>query len=116
MRNMAQTTDIPVPMLFELCSGGTAYEGKPQGRIRIKLDKVLEIFRDQPAFEILAYTPYMLIVKTPSGAEISIRPRGKLLVKRVKSEEEARTAAYETLRIAAPGVQVLPETAQKSQQ
>lgn len=101
---MAEATEIPVPMIFELCSGGTAYEARPQVRTRIKLDALLETIRMHPNYEILAYTPYMLIVKTQSGAEISTTRQGKLLIKRVESEEAARTAAYNILRIGAAAI------------
>ncbi len=93
-------------MLFELCSGGTAYEARPQIKTRIKLDALLEILRKHPGYEILAYTPYMLIVKAPTGAEISTTRQGKLLIKRVESETEARTAAYDILRIGANAIRM----------
>ncbi len=101
---LAEAAEIPVPMLFELCSGGTAYEARPQIKTRIKLDILLEMIRPHPNYEILAYTPYMLIVKTPSGAEISATRYGKFLIKRVESEEEARTVSYEILRIGATAI------------
>ena len=101
---MAEAAEVPLPMLFELCSGGTAYEARPQIKTRIKLDALLETLRAQPSYEILAYTPYMLIVKTPNGAEVSTTRRGKLLIKRVESEEDARTTAYEILRIGASAI------------
>lgn len=101
---LAEAQEIPVPMLFELCSGGTAYEARPQIKTKIKLDVLLEAIRMQPNYEILAYTPYMLIVKTSTGAEISTTRQGKLLIKRVESEEEARTATYEILRVGARAI------------
>ena len=101
---MAEAASIPLPMLFELCSGGTAYEARPQIRTRIKLDVLLETLRARPKYEILAYTPYMLIVKTPTGAEVSTTRRGKLLIKRVENEEDARANAYEILRIGASAI------------
>ncbi len=101
---MAEAEEIPVPMLFELCSGGTAYEARPQIKTRIKLDALLETLRKHPSYEVLAYTPYMLIAKTPTGAEISTTRQGKLLIKRVESEAEARAAAYDILRIGADAI------------
>ncbi len=101
---LAEAAEIPVPMLFELCSGGTAYEARPQIKTRIKLDTLLETLRTHSNYEILAYTPYMLIVKTPSGAEISATRHGKLLIKRVESEKEARTVSYDILRIGATAI------------
>lgn len=101
---MAEAVEVPVPMLFELCSGGTAYEAKPQIKTHIKLDALLETLRTHPDYEILAYTPYMLIIKTPTGAEVSTTRQGKLLIKRVQSEEEARSAAYEILRIGSSAI------------
>ena len=111
---MAEAAEIPVPMLFELCSGGTAYEAKPQIKTRIKLDTVLEALRNHRGFEVLAYTPYMLIVKTPSGAEVSITKRGKLIIKRVEREDEARTAAYDVLRIGASAIETVAPIKQKA--
>jgi hypothetical protein len=101
---LAEAAEIPVPMLFELCSGGTAYEARPQIKTRIKLDVLLEAIRTYPSYEILAYTPYMLIVKTPKGAEVSTTRQGKLLIKRVENEEEARMATYDILRIGANAI------------
>ncbi len=101
---LAEAAEIPVPMLFELCSGGTAYEARPQIKTRIKLDVLLEAIRAHPNYEILAYTPYMLIVKTPRGVEVSATRQGKLLIKRVQNEQEARIAAYDILRIGVPAI------------
>ena len=101
---MAEAVESPIPMLFELCSGGTAYEARPQIKTRLKLDALLEIIRKNTNYEVLAYTPYMLIVKTQKGAEISATRQGKLLIKRVKSEEEARTVTYEILQVGASAI------------
>ena len=107
---MAEAAEIPVPMLFELCSGGTAYEGKPQLKTRVKLDQALESLKASSRHTILAYTPYMLIIKSQSGAEISITNRGKLLIKRVDSEAAARDAAYEVMRITQQAFRTQPKT------
>lgn len=110
---LAEAAEIPVPLLFELCSGGTAYEAKPQVKTRIRFDIVLEALREHRDYEVLAYTPYMLIIKTSSGAEVSITKRGRLLIKRVKREDEARTAAYDVLRIGASGIEIEDQKARK---
>ncbi len=97
---MTETPDLPIPMLFELCSGGTAYEGRPQAKTNVHLDVARQNLSSTPDYLIRVSTPYMLIVRTPMGAEISVTINGELLIKHVESKSEAIEAACRLINIA----------------
>jgi len=48
----------------------------------------------------VVYTPYILVVRDPRGAEVTLSKNGRMLVKRVSNQDEAEAVARELLRIA----------------
>ncbi|MBW6517607.1 MAG: hypothetical protein K0A89_03795 [ANME-2 cluster archaeon] len=75
-------------MTVSLCSGKTAFE--VNAFTRIDLLQVAQILNTRVA------TPHILIVDI-DGVEISLYPTGRMLVKRVRTEEEALKAAESLL-------------------
>ena len=67
-----------------LCSGKTAFEVKVSERIDIQ--RIAEMLRTK------VVTPHIMIGDF-NGAEISVYPTGRMLVKRVRTEEEALVVA-----------------------
>jgi ArsR family metal-binding transcriptional regulator len=69
-----------------------AYEAVPKGRVSLDLDEC-ERALSARGYEILSNPRVMLVVK--KGVEITIYPRGRLLMHPVKEREEAERVAEE---------------------
>lgn len=78
---------MPRKMTVSLCSGKTAFEVNAFTKIDLK--RAAELVNPRVT------TPHILIIDM-EGVEISLYPTGRMLVKRVRTEEEALQAA-ETL-------------------
>ncbi|MCL7475391.1 MAG: hypothetical protein M8352_05045 [ANME-2 cluster archaeon] len=75
-------------MTVSLCSGKTAFE--VNAFTRIDLVQAAQVLNTRVT------TPHILIVDI-DGVEISLYPTGRMLVKRVRTEEEALKAAESLL-------------------
>ena len=69
-----------------------AYEAVPKGKVSLNLDACERIL-SKSGYRILANPKVMLVVK--KDVEISIYPRGRLLMHPVKEREEAERIAKE---------------------
>ena len=69
-----------------------AFEAVPKGRVSLDLDDVEKIL-SRNGYEILSNPKVMLVVK--KKAEISIYPRGRLLMHPVANRQEAERLAKE---------------------
>ena len=69
-----------------------AYEAVPKEKVSLDLDAVEKVL-DKHGYEILSNPKVMLVVR--KKAEISIYPRGRLLMHPVTSKEEAERLAKE---------------------
>lgn len=69
-----------------------AYEAVPKERVSLDLDAVEKVL-NKNGYEILSNPKVMLVVR--KEAEISIYPRGRLLIHPVASREEAERLAKE---------------------
>ncbi len=75
---------------ISLCSGRTAYEAKTHRKIDLsKADRVLKI---------KIFTKYLVIGEF-NGAEISLYPSGRMLIKKVKDEEHALDTVKELIKM-----------------
>ena len=69
-----------------------AYEAVPKGKVSLDLDEAEKVL-SRKGYEILSNPKVMLVVK--KKAEISIYPRGRLLMHPVADREEAERLAKE---------------------
>jgi ArsR family metal-binding transcriptional regulator len=69
-----------------------AYEAVPKEKVTLDLDHVEEIL-SKNGYEILSNPKVMLVVK--KGEEITIYPRGRLLIHPVRERERAEALAKE---------------------
>jgi len=69
------------------CKTGAAFQGTPKKNVKLDLSKYETILK-QHGYEIILHTNDVLIVK--SKYDISIFPSGRVLIKDVKSEKDAR--------------------------
>lgn len=77
-------------MSVSLCTGRTAFE--VQTHTRLNLEKINRKLKTKVA------TKYITIIEI-NGAEASIYPSGRMLIKKVKNEEEALRTAEKILRL-----------------
>ena len=72
-----------------------AYEAVPKGKVFLDLDQV-ERQLVASGYEVLSNPKVMLVVK--KGVEITIYPRGRLLIHPVSQREEAESIAKELFK------------------
>lgn len=80
---------MPRKMTVSLCSGKTAYE--------VNIFTHIDLIRAARLIKARVVTPHILILDV-GGAEISLYPTGRMLVKRVRNEDEALNAAENLLK------------------
>jgi len=89
----------PMPFFVKLCSDGAAFEVRIQRKVFFNMDKVRQLFEACHDFEIVVYTPHMIILRS-GRAETTLSKDGRMLIKRVANESEATQIARKILRIA----------------
>jgi len=89
-----------VPLLIKLCSDKAAFEARIQQRIFFNMNEMRRLFEAIKDHEIMVYTPHIIILKSCKGAEVTFSKDGRMLIKKVLNENEARMVAYDVLRIA----------------
>jgi len=89
-----------VPLLIRLCSEKAAFEVRMQQRVRFDMDEVKHLFEEAGGYEIFAPNPYIMVLKSPRGAEVTLSSNGRMLIKRVSGESEARAVAHDVLQVA----------------
>jgi len=88
-----------MPFSVKLCSDKAAYEIRIQRKVLFNLEKVRQLFETRHDFEVVVYTPQMIILRI-GGAEITLSRDGRMLIKRVSNESEATQVARQILRTA----------------
>jgi len=71
-----------------------------QQRIRLNMDEVKRLFEAISGYEIVVHTPYIMVLKSQKGTEVTLSSNGRMLIKRVSDEKEARTIAQDVLQVA----------------
>jgi len=89
-----------VSLLIKLCSDKAAFEARIQQRIFFNMNEMRRLFEAIKDHEIMVYTPHIIILKSCKGAEVTFSRDGRMLIKKVLNENEARMVAYDVLRIA----------------
>ncbi len=92
--------DKPMLLSVRLCSDKAAFEARPQRRIYFDMERVRRLFRALETYGILVHTPYLIILKSKTNREITFSEDGRMLLKRVSNQEEAKTLAYDVFKVA----------------
>lgn len=82
-------------LFFRLCSDHLSIEAIPKRKIRINFQKMKE--QSVENHEVLMWTPHFVILKNQRGQEITLRPDGRMVVRKSTSEAVARQSAAEML-------------------
>lgn len=65
---------------MKLCESNASFEAMPEKQARLELMKLRERIVSENFAELLASTPYVLVLKR-RGMQVSIYPSGRLLIK-----------------------------------
>jgi hypothetical protein len=88
-----------VPIFVKLCNDKAAYEVLIQRKIAFNLEKVKKLLEASGNYQILVDTPHMIILSS-SRAETTFSKDGRMLIKKVRNENDAASVAREILRTA----------------
>jgi len=84
-------------LFFKLCSDHLSIEAIPKTSLKIDFFKLKE---SPPAkYEIMMWTPRLVVLKNPKGQEITLRRDGRMVIRKAESEPEAERAAIEVMRL-----------------
>lgn len=93
--------DKPFPLLVKLCSDKATFEAIPQRRVLFNMNRVRQVFEASKSFKILVYTPHIIVLRSREGREITFSEDGRMLLKKILNEDEARALAYGVLEVVA---------------
>ena len=90
---------LPAPLFVKLCSDKAAFEARLQKRVRFSMDRLRQLLEAENSHGILVYTPYIMVLKSSRGAEVTISGNGRMLIRKVADVTEAESVAKDILRI-----------------
>lgn len=90
---------MKIPFVVKLCSDKAAFEVRIQRKISFNMADLERLLRSIEENEIIVNTPHILIFRS-KGAEVTLSRNGRMLIKKVLDEKEARAVAREVLRVA----------------
>lgn len=89
-----------MPLLVKLCSDKAAYEARPQRKVSFDMNKLQKLFETVDNYQILVYTPYIIVLKGKGGREVTFSEDGRMLLKNVSGEGEAKALACDVFEVA----------------
>jgi len=87
----------PLRLLVRLCSDKAAFEALVQRRVVFSMDDAKRRLERAANYKMVVYTPHLLVLKCDS-AEITLSKDGRMVIKRVKDEKEAKSVACRVWR------------------
>jgi len=82
----------PIPLSVRLCSDKAAFEALVLRKVVFNMEDAKRRLEKASDYEITVYTPHLLVLRC-SQAEATLSKDGRMLIKRVKDENEARLVA-----------------------
>lgn len=83
-----------------LCSDKAAFEVKFSQKLRLDMSSVKKTFEDLKRYEVILYTPHIMVLKSGKEAEITFSKDGRMLIKNVSSKDQAEAIAESVIRVA----------------
>lgn len=92
-----EKTQSTAQLYYRLCSDHLSIEAIPKKKIRVDFERM----REQPVMdhELVMWTPHFVILRNQNGEEITLRPDGRMLVRKSASEAVARQSAAGVLAL-----------------
>lgn len=97
---MADEKKKSIPLLVKLCSDKAAYEARPQRKVSFDMNKLQRLFEAVENYQILVYTPYIIVLKSKGDREVTFSEDGRILLKNVSGEGEAKALACDVFEVA----------------
>jgi hypothetical protein len=84
-------------LFFKLCSDHLSIEAIPRKATRIDLAQ----FKDRavPGHKTMLWTPHFVVLRNAEGHEITLRRDGRMIIRKASSEQVAKRAADEVMRV-----------------
>ncbi len=89
-----------IPFFVKLCSDRSAYEVKLQRKPFFIMDRLKQLLEATRDYELVVWTPHIMIVRTCKGTEVTFCKDGRILIKKVLNKSEAEAIAEDVLQIA----------------
>ncbi len=94
---MAEFQRSQTPLFFKLCSDHLSIEAIPRRPLAIDFVELKE--RSFFEHELMMWTPHFVVLKNTGGLEITLRKDGRMVVRKAATEQIARDAAVEVMRL-----------------
>lgn len=93
---MTNKNKLRPQLSVKLCWDKAAFEVRTSERISLNMNEVKQTLEQSKRHKILVYTPHIVILKS-GDAETTLSKDGRMLIKKVSSENEATTLAKQIL-------------------
>jgi hypothetical protein len=84
--------------LIKLCSDKAAFEVKFSQKLRLNMESIKKTLESSKGFEIVMYTPPIVILRSVAGVEVTLSKEGRILIKNVSSKDEAEIITRKLLQ------------------
>lgn len=88
------------PFFVKLCSDRAAYDVKLRRKNYFDMYRLKQLFEAAEEYELLVYTPHIIIIKNCKEVEVTFCKDGRILIKKVLNRREAEAVAEDVLQIA----------------
>jgi hypothetical protein len=95
---MTPRKELSIPFSVRLCSDKAAFEIRIQRKITFDMAKLESLLKSRKESVIIVSTPHILVFRT-GEAEVTLSRNGRMLVKRVRKEEDAAAVARRVLQV-----------------
>ena len=94
---VAEFQGSQMPLFFKLCSDHLSIEAIPRRPLAVDFSEMKA--RPFSQHELMMWTPHLVVLKNSDGLEITLRKDGRMIVRKAASEQIARDAAAEVMRL-----------------
>ena len=95
---MVGSEENDVPLFFKLCSDHLSVEAIPRKALAINIEGMRN--NSIREHEVIMWTPHFVVLKNSTGQEITLRRDGRMVVRKANTEQVARDAATNVMRLA----------------
>jgi hypothetical protein len=95
MASETGTRESEARLYFKLCSDHLSIEAIPRKAMRVNLTRLKD--RSFSSHQLILWTPHFVVLRNQDGHEITLRKDGRMIIRKVASEELARRAADDVL-------------------
>ena len=88
----AKAKTTPLPLSVRLCSDKAAFEALISRRVVFNMNEAKKRLEKASNYKIIVYTPHLLVLRC-GKAEVTLSKDGRMLVKQVEDENEAKLVA-----------------------